>query len=192
MKLLNVGGGSKTISIPQFYKGCEHILLDIDPKHGPDIVADARELTQLPPKQFDVVYCAHNLEHYYRHEVPKVLAGFQHVLKDDGFAHIFVPNVGLVMKLFVGNQMDIDDVLYQSPSGPIAVHDVIYGFGKEIAESGSPFYAHKTGFTPSLLGRVLQNAGFQKVLVNIRNDALEIEAVAFKSMSSEIPCRLIS
>ena len=34
--------------------------------------------------EYDSVYCSHNLEHYHRHEVPRVLAGFRHVLKAGG------------------------------------------------------------------------------------------------------------
>ena len=81
-KGLNVGGNSKTISLPPQYADFEHILLDIDPKGSPDIVCDARDLEELEAGQFDAVYCSHNLEHYYRHEVKRVLAGFLHVLKD--------------------------------------------------------------------------------------------------------------
>lgn len=91
-KVLNVGGGTRDIPLPPQYQGWEHILLDIDPRGQPDIVADARELTRLPPAQFDAVYCSHNLEHYYRHDGVKVLAGFRHVLKEDGLAHIMVPD----------------------------------------------------------------------------------------------------
>lgn len=60
----------------------------------PDVVCDARQLSQLPRATYDAVYCSHNLEHYYRHDVPKVLAGFSHVLKVGGFVHIIVPDMG--------------------------------------------------------------------------------------------------
>ena len=74
MRVLNVGGASKTIPIPPHYAGWEHLLLDIDPRGEPDIVCDARELTSLPPAQFDAVYCSHNLEHYYRYDGRRVRA----------------------------------------------------------------------------------------------------------------------
>jgi predicted SAM-dependent methyltransferase len=44
------------------------------------------------------VYCSHNLEHYYHHEVPRVLAGSLHVLKPHGFAEIRVPDVEAVCR----------------------------------------------------------------------------------------------
>ena len=84
-RVLNVGGGNKKIPIPEHYAGWEHLLLDIDPRGEPDIVCDARELRSLGESRFDAIYCSHNLEHYYRHDVLKVLAGMHHVLRDDGF-----------------------------------------------------------------------------------------------------------
>jgi len=90
MKVLNVGGNNKSIPLPPYFKDFEHLLLDIDPRGKPDVVADARELDKLEAKQFDAIYCSHNLEHYYRHDVMKVLKGFHHVLKDQGFAVRFI------------------------------------------------------------------------------------------------------
>jgi ubiquinone/menaquinone biosynthesis C-methylase UbiE len=177
-KVLNVGGNNKEIPLPPQYAEFEHLLLDIDPRGSPDIVCDARELTTLAAKQFDAVYCSHNLEHYYRHDVPKVLAGFLHVLKDGGFAHICVPDINEVMRVTVAKGLDIDDVLYQSPAGPIMVLDVLYGYSVEIERSGQDYYAHKTGFTQKSLLRALQMAGFSKIYSGVGN--LEINALAFK------------
>ena len=92
-RVLNVGGNSRRIPIPAHFSGWEHHLLDIDPAGAPDIVCDARELQALPAASYDAVYCSHNLEHYFRHDLPRVLAGFLHVLKPDGFADIRVPDM---------------------------------------------------------------------------------------------------
>lgn len=176
--LLNVGGNSKRIPLPPQYAGFEHLLLDIDPKGAPDIVCDARKLTTLDAGQFDAVYCSHNLEHYYRHDVKGVLEGFLHVLKAGAFAHIRVPDIHEVMRLTIERGLDIDDVLYQSAAGPIMVLDVIYGYTIEIERSGQEFYAHKTGFTQKSLMAALQRAGFSMVYCS--TGRLEVEAVAFK------------
>lgn len=177
-RVLNVGGNSKAIPLPPEYEGFDHWLLDIDPKGSPDIVCDARELTTLEPEMFDAVYCSHNLEHYYRHDVPRVLAGFQHMLKEGGFAHIRVPDINEVMRLTIEQGLDIDDVLYTSPSGPITVLDVLYGYTVQIERSGQDFYAHKTGFTQKSLMSVLERAGFSNIYSTLGN--LEISVVAFK------------
>lgn len=176
--MLNVGGGSKAKPIPPHYAGWEHVLLDLDPSGGPDIVCDGRELGTLAPRQFDAVYCSHNLEHYHRHEAPRVLAGFIHVLKPDGFAEIRVPDIERVMKHVATSGLDIEAPLYQSAAGPMSAHDVIYGWGREIEASGQDFYAHKTGYTPAMLFRALQNAGFADAFVILVN-TFEILAYAF-------------
>jgi predicted SAM-dependent methyltransferase len=90
---------SKDILLPAQYQEFEHILLDIDPKGSPDIVCDARTLTTLEPNQFDAIYCSHNLEHYYPHDVPRVLAGFLHVLKEDGFAPFAIGEMAMSLPM---------------------------------------------------------------------------------------------
>jgi SAM-dependent methyltransferase len=177
-KVLNVGGNNKAIELPPHYAGFEHLLLDIDPAGSPDIVCDSRELTTLPANQFDAVYCAHNLEHYYRHDVPRVLAGFLHVLKEGGFAHIRVPDIHWVMKTTLERGLDLEDVLYDSDLGPIKVLDVLYGHGEQIERSGQDFFAHKTGFTNKSLLAALHAAGFSKVFS--RTGMMEVDALAFK------------
>lgn len=188
-KVLNVGGNNKQIRLPPQYSGWENVLLDIDPKGKPDIVCDARQLSQLPPATFDAVYCSHNLEHYYRHDVPKVLAGFSHVLKAGGFAHIIVPDIGEVMRIAVQKKIDIDDVLYQSALGPITVLDVMYGLGTEIEESGNDFFAHKTGFTQKSLPEMLIRCGFPHVYSGAAN--LEVRAFAFKEEPDGLARKLL-
>ena len=158
--VLNVGGGEKSIPIPTHYTGWRHYLLDIDSRRNPDIVLDARDLRTLPPATYDAVLCSHNLEHYHRHHGAKVLAGFHHVLKPDGFAEITVPNLLDVMQQVVQRGMDLDDILYQSPAGPIMVRDVIYGYRREIEQMDNEFYAHKTGFSPNSLARFVSAYGF--------------------------------
>lgn len=183
-KVLNVGGNDKRIPLPAHYAGWTHHLLDIDPRGKPDIVADARDLKRLPAASYDAVYCSHNLEHYHAHEVPQVLGGFLHVLKPDGFAEMHVPDIALVMRIAVERNLDIEDVLYQNRTGPpVTVKDVLYGFGEEIARSGNPYYAHKTGFTPKSLVQICHQCGFQQVFSRTHN--LEVRALAFKCDPSD-------
>ena len=189
-KVLNVGGNNKSIPLPPQYAEFQHILLDIDPKGSPDIVCDACKLGTLDAGQFDAVYCSHNLEHYYRHDVQIVLAGFLHVLKDGGFAHIRVPDIHEVMRLTIERDMDIDDVLYQSQMGPIMVLDVLYGHSGQIEQSGEEFYAHKTGFTQKSLLNAVQKAGFSGMFSLVRN--LEIDALAFKGEPDQATRKLFN
>ncbi len=189
-RVLNVGGNSKDIPLPPEYAGWEHVLLDIDPKGNPDIICDSRELSKLPGSTFDSVYCSHNLEHYYRHDALKVLAGFVHVLKADGFACIRVPDMGEVMRTVVSKNLDIDDFLYQSTMGPITVRDVIYGHGAEIERSGNDFFGHKTGFTQKSLISILNASGFSWVISAVAD--LEVMALAFTNEPSEYAKKLFN
>lgn len=176
-KVLNVGGNSKTIPLPAFYAGWEHVLLDIDPKTDADLICDARELHTRPAGEFHSVHCSHNLEHYFAHDVRRVLNGFRHVLADQGFVHLRVPDIAQVAQAMVTRNLDIDDVLYVSPAGPILVKDVFYGWGAQIEASGVDFFAHKTGFTPKSLANALAVAGFGPVYIGTQE--YEVQALAF-------------
>lgn len=179
MKLLNVGGGSKEVPIPDMYQDYEHDLLDIAAGPDVDFVCDARKMAfNLSPCIYDAVYCSHNLEHYFAHDVPVVLAGMKFVLKPGGAVHIVVPNIGQLICDMLALRIDLEDVLYQSESGPITCLDVIYGYGPEIEESGQDFYAHKTGFTAKRLHRVLMSAGFTDIKVYTNQPSLELIGMA--------------
>lgn len=183
-KVLNVGGGSKATPIPEYFSGWKHDLLDIDARGNPDLVCDARELISMEPGQYDAIYCSHNLEHYYRHDGVKVLQGFVHILKDEGFAEIRVPDIALVIAAVQERQLDLDDVLYESAAGPITAHDVIYGLQSEIVSSGQDFYAHKTGFTPKSLMKFLSDSGFRHIFL-AEGVQLAVHALAFKTEPTE-------
>jgi SAM-dependent methyltransferase len=185
LSVLNVGGGSKRIPIPPHYDGWDHYLLDIAEGDDVDVVLDARKLATLDAAQFDAIYCSHNLEHYHPHHSTEVLAGFLHVLKPSGYAEIRVPDMTSVLKAMINASMDIEDVLYMSPNGPITVHDVIYGWGVQIERSGVDFYAHKRGFTKRSLTKAIERAGFSKVFMTVSESIYEIQALAFKGEPTE-------
>jgi len=187
-KVLNVGGNSKQIAIPEQYAGWQHDLLDIDPSNGPDIVADARLMNTLPTANYDAVYCSHNLEHYYLHDAKKVLAGFKHVLKPEGHAYIQVPDLQQLMQQVVAEKLDIFDVLYHSPMGPIRVCDVLYGHQGKIEHSGEEYFAHKMGFMQASLRMLLLAAGFAVVAMSVSR--LNITAIAFLQQPTEPQMRM--
>jgi ubiquinone/menaquinone biosynthesis C-methylase UbiE len=182
MKVLNVGGGNCR-SIPETFDGWEQDLLDIDPAVKPDICLDAREMKQLPPATYDAVYCSHTLEHFYRHEILGILEGFVHVLKKDGFIEVAVPNMQAMFLSIAQGNLDIEDVWYRSPAGPIMFHDVIYGFSKQM-ERGNLFYAHKCGFSAESLCRAISRVGFKSI--QIIDQSANLGARAYKE---EQPCR---
>ena len=105
-------------------------------------------------------------------------------MKPEGIAEIRVPDIDAVVKAMVAQNLDIDDVLYTSPAGPITVHDVLYGWHVEIERSGVDFYAHKRGFTMKSLTGALGVAGFQQTFALLVD--YEIHALAFKSTPTDL------
>ena len=181
-RVLNVGGGSKGVALPPHFQDWEQLLLDIDPRVSADLVCDARTLrASVDANTFDAVYCSHNLEHYYRHDVDKVLQGFLHALTTDGFAEIRVPDIGELIKLMAKNEMDIEQEVYRANIGPIRAHDMFYGYAPEIEASGQDFYAHKTGFSRDSLLRALRSNGFGEIYFAPPLANLELHVFAFKT-----------
>jgi hypothetical protein len=178
--LLNVGSGLNR-ELPPYFHGWRHDRLDIDPAMRPDVLLDARQLSTLPAATYDAVYCSHNLEHYFRHDAARVARGFAHVLKPEGFADVRVPDMGLLMRHVAAKDLDMDDVLYESPWGPIRVRDVIYGFQPEIERSGQEFFAHRNGFTEASLAKLFTDVGFTGIVTGKR-PPFDLFALVFKQM----------
>jgi len=176
-----VGGGNKQIPLPPEFAGYDHLLLDIDPSGKPDIVGDARYLGRLGREKFDAIYCSHNLEHFYFHEVPLVLEGMYTVLKPGGLVYIRVPDILAAIDCMREAGMDdMENGLYMASGTPIMTLDVIYGWSREIERSGQPYYAHKTAFTKGSLHRRLTEVGFIVDNIIAAKENVEFRAFAHK------------
>jgi len=144
------------------------------------VLCDARQMAEkLPGGSYDAVYCSHNLEHYFVHDARKVLQGFAHILKADGFAEIIVPDIGAVIRLIAQFDLDLADGIIESPAGEICGRDIIYGWAQQIEQSGNDFFAHKNGFTHKSLRLMLQEA-FGFVVTIPAAERLELRALAFR------------
>jgi SAM-dependent methyltransferase len=150
-KVLYAGSGGHHLP-PEIFGGCEEVRLDIDPGTGPDIVASILDLGEIGP--FDAIYTCHTLEHIYPHHLPIALREFRRVLADDGFVLSFVPNLeGLTLS---------DEVIYESPAGPVTAIDMFYGFRPDLI-ANTDTMAHHNGFTGPLLKEAFLEAGFRNV-----------------------------
>lgn len=158
------------------------IRLDIDPEAKPDVTADMRDLSSMDPQCVDALWSSHNIEHLYPHEVVPTLRGFLRVLRPDGFALITLPDLQTVAKLIAEGKLD--EPAYQSPAGPIAPLDILYGFRKSLSR-GNLFMAHHTGFTAKTLGRALVQAGFATVALQRDLPRFDLWAIAFVSKPAE-------
>jgi SAM-dependent methyltransferase len=146
--ILHAGCG--TTPLPEWLGGTE-VRLDIDPRCKPDIVASLTDMGDIGP--FDVVFSCHCLEHLYSHDVPKALAEFMRVLRPGGAAVIVVPDLE--------NIRPTEEVMYESPAGPITGLDMFFGHRGMVERS--PYMAHKCGFIRSTLEGALKTAGFEPV-----------------------------
>lgn len=164
-KVLNAGSGPASArGIHRAFRDAawKEVRLDIDLGAEPDIVGTLTNLSNvIPSGSFDAVWASHSLEHLYLYEVPLALAEFRRVLKTDGFALITSPDLEAIASLLV--ERGPDHVAYEAPTGPITVHDMLYGHGPSI-QRGKTHMAHHAGFTCSSLGGLLLAAGFPMVL----------------------------
>jgi predicted SAM-dependent methyltransferase len=177
-RLLNVGGGQNRNIDPE-YDSYEHVLLDIDATVKPDIIWDALDLKSLEPSQFDLVYCSHNLEHFYDYQVPIVLMGMLHVLKPGGVVHIRVPDIVGAVKMMLESGKELTDTLYVTKHGfQMRTLDVIYGWQWVIEKTRQPYFAHKTGFSMKTLHTAMACAGF--VDLEIYYTDIELKGIGYK------------
>lgn len=148
-RLLHVGCGDA--ALPGWLGTFAEVRLDISPRFNPHIVADMLDMGDIG--EFDVIYNCHSLEHLYPHQVPLALAEFMRVLKPNGILIVFVPDVEDVRPT--------EEILIDSPAGPVAGLDILYGFRPMLKEH--PYMAHHTAFTAKTLGAALLAAGYAQV-----------------------------
>ena len=187
--LLHVGCGPKRIAqtTPYFSATAwQEIRLDIDPAVQPDVIGSLTDMSAIQAEQVDAVFSSHNLEHLYPHEVPVALKEMYRVLKADGVLVITCPDLQSVARLVAEDKLL--EPAYQSPAGPIAPLDILYGHRAAMA-AGNLFMAHRCGFTRKALMGVLQQAGFASVIGLVRPDVFDLWAVACKTPQEEVVMR---
>ncbi len=178
--LLHLGCGPKDKSfLPAPLNGPDwrEIRVDLDPAHRPDVVASITHVPVLADGCADAIWCAHCLEHLYAHETPAVLAESRRLLKPGGRLMLVVPDAAVAAALVAEDRAE--EIIYQSPAGPVTAIDMLYGFGPALA-GGRLAMAHRTCFTSARLHRQLVEAGFAAVEVARRRSAYELFAQAQK------------
>jgi hypothetical protein len=171
--VLNAGSGGHG-ALPAFFDGWRQIRVDVNPEVRPDLVASITDLSAIPDGDVDAVWSAHCLEHLFAHEVPLALGEFRRVLNDTGFACIIVPDVQTIAEWIASDRLH--ETIYESSSGPVTAHDMLWGYGPAIAR-GEITMAHRCGFTPSVFLRNLDGANFGEFALRRRSN-LELAALA--------------
>ena len=153
-KVLHVGCGNSPL--PAWLADNVETRFDIDASCHPDICGDMRNVAEaVGDERFDVVFSNHAVEHLYPHEVVPTLIGFKRALVEGGVAIVVVPN----LKGITPSQ----EVIYESPCGPITGQDMYYG--KVSLLETMPYMAHHNGFLKESLEQVFSEAGFRTYAV---------------------------
>jgi hypothetical protein len=179
--VVNAGCGPKDgARLPAMFDSWHHLRVDVDPEVDPDVLTDITDLSAIPTGFADAVWTAHCLEHLYLHQVPQALAEFRRVLKGDGFLCLIVPDLQTIANYIVDDKLD--EMIYESPAGPISAHDVLFGLGSAVA-LGHVNMAHRCGFAPSSLLHRLSEADFAEIVLR-RRPTLELAALCRRSASA--------
>ena len=185
-KLLHVGCGSKRKdqTTREFAQAeWQEVRLDIDPAVQPDVIGTMTDMSAVADASVDAVFSSHNIEHLYPHEVPVALAEFLRVLQpENGFAVITCPDLKSVCSLVV--QDKLTEAAYNSPAGPIAPLDILFGHRPSLAR-GNLYMAHRCGFTQKVLRNTLLAAGFQSAVTMERPRVFDLWALATKQQVTE-------
>jgi predicted SAM-dependent methyltransferase len=137
------------------------LRFDIDPAVAPDIIGTMLNMSAVATASVDAIFSSHNIEHLYPHEVPVALAEFRRVLKPDGYVVITCPDLQGVAALIA--QDKLTEPAYNSPAGPIAPLDILYGHRPSMAR-GNLYMAHRCGFTQRVLSASLEAESFRRTV----------------------------
>ena len=182
---LHVGSGTRTkADTTRAFnsKGWSEIRLDIDRSVNPDLVGTMTDMSAVFDTSVDAIFSSHNIEHLYPHEIPLALAEFLRVLKPDGFAIITCPDLKSVCSLVA--QDKLTESAYDSPAGPIAPIDILYGHRPSMT-AGNLYMAHRSGFTKKTLLSTLIMAGFANAGGIERADHFDLWAISTKETIGE-------
>jgi predicted SAM-dependent methyltransferase len=150
---------TKKQTTPEFAKAqWQEIRYDIDEAVKPDIIGTMTDMSVIEDESFDAIFSSHNIEHLYPHDVPTALAEFHRVLKPGGYIVITCPDLQSVCELVAKDRLM--EPAYESPAGPIAPLDILYGFRNSMAQ-GNLYMAHRCGFTRKVLVSTVKGSGFK-------------------------------
>lgn len=160
----------------------EEVRMDPQAEVKPDVVSSLLDMSMLEDASFDAVFTAHSLERLYAHEVGKALGNIHRVLKDDGYLIVSCADIQAACALVAEDKLL--EAAYESPAGPVAPMDILYGFRPALA-AGFERHACKCGFTSRALLGTLGQAGFASKWGARNPNSFTLVAIACKQSKSE-------
>lgn len=125
-------------------------LLNIKAIEGVDYVGDICDLSQFADATFDVVYASHVLEHIgYQEALGNVIRSIRRILRPGGKFLVSVPDLDILCRLFVHEQMTPDDRFFA----------MRMMFGGQVDEHDF----HFVGLNGEFLAHYLHQAGFREI-----------------------------
>jgi SAM-dependent methyltransferase len=107
-------------------------FLNVDLYEGPevDVRTDASDLSMFETRSVSEIYSSHILEHFPHTKTVDVLKEWRRVLKNDGKAHISVPDFDSCIKLYLSYGMTdfIRNLLYGDQQYTLAFHYTAFTF----------------------------------------------------------------
>ncbi len=127
---------------------------DIEKMPNVDIVCDMMDLDkEVEADSVKFLKCVHALEHNPTKDVPKVLEKFYKIMAKGGRVLIRVPNLQWHAQLLSEGRDE---------------EAVLYCFGGQLDK----YDFHKTGFTPKILKRLMEQAGFSALSVEANTEIM--------------------
>jgi SAM-dependent methyltransferase len=164
----------------------EEIRMDDNAEVHPDIQADMLHMDSVASGSFDAAFTAYSLERMYPHEVLPALRNLHRVLTEDGYLVVHCADLRSACALIAGDKLL--EPAYESPAGPVAPLDILYGFRPALA-AGYTRHANKCGFTARALTGTLAQAGFGSVWMTVYASSYTITAIASKKERTEVEMR---
>ncbi|MDR3176073.1 MAG: class I SAM-dependent methyltransferase [Desulfovibrio sp.] len=158
------------------------VRMDENPDSRPDVVATLLDMAQVESGSFDAAFIAHSLERLYAHEVVPALRNIRRILNDDGYLVVSCADLKSACALIANDKLL--EPAYESPAGPVAPFDILYGFRPALA-AGYVRHANNCGFTARVMTGTLAQAGFATVWINTYPSTFTIMAIATKKQCTE-------
>ena len=180
-RFIHVGCGEKSQlnTTPEFKKPeWSETRFDIDESVKPDILGSMTDMSGAETEGYDALYSSHNIEHLHTHEVSIAIGEFHRVIKEDAYVVLTCPDLQQIGQYLTESRTN--DLVYNSPAGPIYVLDILFGHGKSIQE-GNSFMAHHTGFTIKSLMFSFTEGGFSKCIGKSRRGYFDLWLLASKN-----------